>query len=1112
MITSLRFRRSVSARNIILFTLLEENTPSSTVWDIFYHFKLSEHASGVLVNQARKLVQLSETLDTWRTSKYGSFLMFVDHHSLLELQRYWNLYAKFPQLPTDRLERLKKQQTAISEKLLERLKTGINVGASRSATLLWRDAVEPVSDQFGQYWRNGTTATTNKDIQKTTILNPTFCYSHIHGEAFDVYDVTFPQGYHFASAFAPVEVDPIGSNVTSAMAKAKQQFKASCLALQASRKANALKLRFFVGDAIALCKALESYAKSGEPKTEVFAAPWRAAPIDLTEHAASESKPPVSFDVIDTSMLVGFLGIPTILLATQPLLKKRPASQAVMYMDISLPVSWSVDNLVERLGGDIPTLGLLMGLVPRPAVSVFTSHSNTHEHTMRGVDQLFERIAWVEPTGGDKHTHSLSKSLPSIDALDLAKVMFTVYRQMFYKDCIPLAQMGRLPPEVSRMYSSVHADRSTVAAFWVHVRDRLLVQNGTWETAINSFMSLVKAERENWMGITHYVDLILQFRLRGFPFRDKTGKSQQELSKLGVFEGWPDIPRVVCVVFTVPRSSLDPLRNDREDNSPRFVCYFKHSDSDHVDMHSSINAVWGRRIALEGSDTRFAIQEDPDGFRGVSDLVVSFWVDSNTLAHPNLEISFALRFTPLTLMQYGVDRRKTGDGLGLFATHINDKQHVVVLRELPMGFGQTQRVSSFIAPPPITPSNILTHQVTAVEKDERCSFRSMETRLELESEAERAAVSSGTKVITAQIGPCTVKISVGQTEHIVRYPYPISSVKLGVRTNKKAHQVDLSVPFLDPIESGGYPFDPFPLLEHGNFSPWNLHHVYLDRMPKLSIRNTAKLRWLVDHTAIQMSDRERFVQHCTRPDKRYPSDILVNIKESITALIQVYTGLRQPSHTIFALRKPEYGIYMGICVSGLRLDLAAATVVLDAAVIPWSPETTKCLDPKTPIYAIETRDGDVAAWKRLLAACVERCRTWSHGPNCEYKSTGSAPLSTSLEENPLCSCGRGPGFDSADWKVAAWDRLLSHGTRAAISPLFGVSYLDSIVGPGMKLQDAKQPVSWDEPTNKCWMCGRSGRVPIPCPKCKKAKYCSRDCQRKHKEAEHKYVCKVPETV
>ncbi|KAG8722290.1 hypothetical protein FRC08_004526 [Ceratobasidium sp. 394] len=164
-----------------------------------------------------------------------------------------------------------------------------------------------------------------------------------------------------------------------------------------------------------------------------------------------------------------------------------------------------------------------------------------------------------------------------------------------------------------------------------------------------------------------------------------------------------------------------------------------------------------------------------------------------------------------------------------------------------------------------------------------------------------------------------MKISVGQTEHIVRYPYPISSAKLGVRVNKKVHQVDaekvnqqLSVPLLDPIESGSYPFDLFPLVEHGSFSPWNLHHVYLDRMPKLSIHNTAKLRWLVDHTAIQMSDHEGFVQHCTRLDKRYPSDVLVNIKESIAALIQVYTGLRQPSHTVFALRKPECGKYIWV--------------------------------------------------------------------------------------------------------------------------------------------------------------------------------------------------------
>ncbi|KAG8763765.1 hypothetical protein FRC12_008410 [Ceratobasidium sp. 428] len=301
---------TVLARNIVLFTLLEDGISSTTVWDIFYHFKLSTHIAGILATHARELVKLSENCVAWRELKYGDFIKFVDANSLFELRRFWTFYAEFPNISSVRLDKLKREQATVAATLADKLDGALNIGVGRSATVVWKDASRSVSNEFKHYWMHGTTATTNKDLQKITTLNSTFCYSAALGETFDQgLDNTFLQGFHFAPAFVPIELDPVGSNVTTAMAKAKQQFKASCAALEASRKASALTLRFFVGDAIALGKALNKYVKSGNPKTEVFAAPWRAAPIDLTEHVNSVPEPPLSFDVIDTSLLAGMLGM-----------------------------------------------------------------------------------------------------------------------------------------------------------------------------------------------------------------------------------------------------------------------------------------------------------------------------------------------------------------------------------------------------------------------------------------------------------------------------------------------------------------------------------------------------------------------------------------------------------------------------------------------------------------------------------------------------------------------------------------------------------------------------------------------------------------------------------
>jgi hypothetical protein len=271
----------------------------------------------------------------------------------------------------------------------------------------------------------------------------------------------------------------------------------------------------------------------------------------------------------------------------------------------------------------------------------------------------------------------------------------------------------------------------------------------------------------------------------------------------------------------------------------------------------------------------------------------------------------------------------------------------------------------------------------------------------------------------------------------------------------------LTAPIFKPLETGGYPFDRFPIVQHSNYSPWNIHHIHLDRMPKIDTRDSAKLRsWVTEHTSVQMSDRERLIQRSTHATRRRASEVLVNVKESLLVLVQDYTGVRQGPHSIFGLSEPTHGIYVIIFISGLRLDLAGSTVAIDAAVIPLSSETAQSLVPGIEtmhelgkeIMQIKTLPAEVAAWKRLLPAFVERCRTWSHKPTCEYKSRGSAPRSVLMEDNPLCTCGEGVGFESPAWTVPAWQGLLPRATRAAISPLFAVSYLEVVAGPASKMQ------------------------------------------------------------
>jgi hypothetical protein len=318
-------------------------------------------------------------------------------------------------------------------------------------------------------------------------------------------------------------------------------------------------------------------------------------------------------------------------------------------------------------------------------------------------------------------------------------------------------------------------------------------------------------------------------------------------------------------------------------------------------------------------------------------------------------------------------------------------------------------------------------------------------------------------------------------------------------------------PVFEPLKAGGYPIDKFPMLQHQSFTPWNIHHINLDRMPLLDIQNRQKLQWLVLHLVLQFSDRERYEDRIPRQNR----GLLCLLKNSFGSWIQDYTGLRQGSMSVFGLYEPSYGCHTMIMVGGMRLDLAAATVVLDAAVLPISKSNKKDLatgldnlsKKAKGMMRFVTEPKELAALKQLIPAFVERCRTWSHQPNCEYVSTGNVPLSLDVECNPLCTCGQGVGFTGPEWDIPAWKGLLPYATRAALSPLFAVSYLELVAGPALRQKPVDKSTLNEGPSDACWACRKGGVRLMACAKCKKARYCSAECQKKSWK-EHKKVCKA----
>lgn len=350
-------------------------------------------------------------------------------------------------------------------------------------------------------------------------------------------------------------------------------------------------------------------------------------------------------------------------------------------------------------------------------------------------------------------------------------------------------------------------------------------------------------------------------------------------------------------------------------------------------------------------------------------------------------------------------------------------------------------------------------------------------------------------------------------------------------------------PFSPPKgESAVAPVTAFPIFKTVAPTPWNLHHVNSDAAPMIALEKKTELEWIATHTAFQFSVREASIaQRIDHPSVR-SSATLVSLKACIQAIINAVAGVGRsgPRARIFRIdQEGSEKTVLLIIVHQLRLDMPSFTLLADAAVIPFDEDVSavydavvRGADPAPPtVLAIPATDKEVIAWKQFLPAIIERCRTWSHTPNCEYTAAGRIPLSMEPDtHSAICGCGHGHNLPD---KVAGvpdefWTALRPYATRAAISPLFAVSYLEPVVASGIsgrlmgvEVQRRVREVqgramvttsgdSAGPSTNAiegCMACGGPGKPKLlVCGKCRKAKYCSPACNRSDWKT-HKLVCR-----
>ncbi|KAG2074779.1 hypothetical protein BDR04DRAFT_1229044 [Suillus decipiens] len=1057
---------AVIARNVILFTLLADEGAVQKVpqiWNIFFHFYLDKASHDLLISQCRRLVELSSDLDSWNNGPYGHFLRMCTRDTLAELRRLWQLYIKTATCSPSEAKAFESSYAAdikASKANFEFVFT-----ASRAAGPLSMYALKMASDHYNIYWETGVCSAVAKRPLEASHPNPTLAFSMV-GDKFAVhYGTDILSCFHLAEAL-----------VTQSKLLWKTYSNPS--------SPSPLIIRFFVGDALGFCQALGHSRTTKSTSTPFPVAPWKSACITFDPNAyrtSAQLPAPTSFNVIDTSNLLDYLGVLNIIAVTSPVLQRTPS--ATLYTE-GLSSGSPENPLAEQLCGDIATMGLLLGLIPACFVLQFTNRSNMHESIVRlseHASQNFERLAWKFIGGAEKLLTDLDCPI-NISAEQLAGVFFNIYLNMFSHE------------NVAR--SIIHYHRRSFVEILNVVKRRVITD---WDSTMNMLHGKILNDRTLMLGINFYQDLCCQLHLLGV--FDVYWLSLQEM-----------LPQTVCVVLVVPRDHLQPLLPDLDEaGTPVLQCDLR-GIATH-DKFSAINAVFGTiTTSGQGDSKTAAIQEDATGRHGTSPLVVWFWVPSIVLVNERyLSVVLSVLSTPATCTL----ATKLSD-LSIFRADLGDEQLVHILRQRPNTGPESPNEKKLqISSRPMKTSGTCAF----VTLDRECkSPLSFTTRVDIVDPDMKASLISGATPTVNQVSMHSIAIVLGDKSLQLPFLLPIDAKKSKLRIARKSLYIEVTLPL--KLVLGETDSDMFPVIpQGGDLALWNMHRINLDQCIPFSIANEKALGWVNPHVSLMMSDRERRI-----PRGLTTGSTLLDVKRSLHFIFGQASGLAEGKPPLgYAMQvKDEQETFVMFYITDLRLDVGSHTMVADAWVMPSSPTFEKAeafsqvvgyLKPsnmKMLGMGVEERK----AWMHLLVAATERCRTWEHKTNCEYRIQGDIPLTLEPDESSICSCGAGVGTESFVKKYPMLRPLAPCVTRAVISPLFALSYIEKVGNlEDIASNTPPTPAPVAMMRNVCAACGKKGgdRASgslLNCGRCKVVRYCSQGCQREDWKR-HKKSCVAP---
>ncbi|KAG9250549.1 TCP-1/cpn60 chaperonin family-domain-containing protein [Emericellopsis atlantica] len=1049
-ITCCDYDEKVIARNILLLTFLIDGEASDdALWNIYYHLYLDAGDAALVQKQLSELLPLLASLGSWKKSQYGIKLHFCDQDTLDDVRA---VCQRMVQEASD--VDLDKRRSALTRQLERSLGMrrralgphGTVATAMRSAAPLAMKSRLELPEAFDQYWKDGTVTSRDRDV--TNVPNPMF--SALVSDNSVLHYGTDPiLGFHLATAFAPLgdksPLKPTSRHGSRAAHAAKAQFKEWTAALK-----NALlkrfNVRFIVSDVFACCHSLQHAATTGQTSANLYRRLFDSRPLRLDAEIYSASTRPASFDVIDTSNLSDHVGALNILVATAPLLANRP--WATIYTELLLKTEDTQQKSFEKLlCGHPATMSLLLGVSPVQFWTNAKAESHADEvflgmMNQSGVGndtQVHNRIAWKQDDQFSNQPHG--RGCLHIDAKALSRVLLEIYLQIFSNERLHFETLKSQMHKRDAVYGHFH--RGSFAALLQLVQQR--VSTDIWHDALHDLVANIATDRTLAMSSNFIQELSGQrYMLSGTKETWIVNDASQH-ARQGLLKDWTDIPHMIAVTCEVPREAFLRLfegSDHRKMASPLLLGSLRSgpgADTQWHNMYGDIHVTFGKvKQAGRLDQTTLAVEQDALGFDGSAPLVISFYVPASCVQLEPQRLLVGL-FVGITIQSTIVYGPVLGPELNVYETSASTASNVWVSRlapsqeAYPVVCGAARLFPNTIHD---SASGLETKMVADLPASENYITK-LTGHLDITSEKGLQLLKDKAPIELRQSSPFVIDVVFGKTTLScpVRFPIPVSKEGSKTRIARTSGYVEVIAPIAQPTVSPCLDDFVYPVMLTGDGLPAavNIPHVNLDSLPILDF-----------------SQREKALRESANKTDGISEDPRVNLKESLFTMFMLATGLQGDQTGLFAINHPEKGgIHILLLVSAIRLDGDAAGVVIDAAVLPLTLDLVhKCrplLDSilELKMASMNVNDAELILWKKVIAASVERCRTWSHKRSCEYKKRGATvPLTLEDGKTFLCSCGNGE-FPKDHITIPSWEVGRRHAVRAAFSPTYAVPYVES---------------------------------------------------------------------